>query len=98
MNRHSDISVQDFDIREIIIDVMKLWNIGPAEIIVVDWMIENEKEIGVVTFKLTTLFNIIKQRKVQCICILFCLTGNPTQRVKLISTPVSKNWTFGKDG
>ncbi|CAG2193985.1 PMS2 [Mytilus edulis] len=23
--------------------------------------------------------------------------GDPTQRVKLISTPVSKNWTFGKD-
>lgn len=23
--------------------------------------------------------------------------GEPTQRVKLISTPVSKNWTFGKD-
>ena len=26
------------------------------------------------------------------------IVGPPTQRVKLISTPVSKNWNFGKEG
>ena len=30
-------------------------------------------------------------------CWLF-ITGLPTQRVKLMSTPVSKNWNFGKEG
>jgi hypothetical protein len=30
--------------------------------------------------------------------LFFLFSGPPTQRVKLMSTPVSKNWNFGKEG